>query len=138
MQAGHSRPPHFAFPFPPLMQPPARFDRATHVVLGLLCAMSLITYVDRVNVATAANSFAAEFKLNNTQIGFVFSVYAYPYFLLQILGGWFGDKFEPRRTLAACSFFWSSATVLCGFSGGFTALVSARLLLGVGEGAALP
>lgn len=120
------------------MRPPPRFGRATQVVLGLLCAMSLITYVDRVNVATAAGSFASEFHLNNTQIGFVFSVYAYPYFLLQVLGGWFGDRFGPRRTLAVCSFIWSFATVLCGFAGGFTALIAARLLLGIGEGAALP
>ena len=65
--------------------------------------MYFITYVDRVNVSTASAVFGKELNLSNTQIGFVFSAFAYPYLLLQIIGGWVGDKFGPRRTLAACS-----------------------------------
>jgi len=115
-----------------------RLFKATTWVLLLLCAMSMITYIDRVNVATAGSSIAREFGLSNTQLGFVFSAYAYPYFLMQIIGGWLGDRVGPRRTLTLCSFIWSTATVLCGFAAGFASLVVARILLGIGEGAALP
>lgn len=100
--------------------------------------MYLVTYVDRVNVSTAASAFGPEFKLSNTQIGFVFSAFAYPYLILQILGGWLGDKLGPRRTLTICSFIWSAATVTCGFATGFVTLVVARIFLGIGEGAAFP
>ena len=48
-------------------------SRSTTRVLGLLCVMYFITYVDRVNVSTAAIVFGKEFNLSNTQIGFVCS-----------------------------------------------------------------
>jgi hypothetical protein len=38
--------------------------------------------------STAAEGFAADFHLNKTQIGLVFSAFAYPYLLFQIWGGW--------------------------------------------------
>ena len=67
------------------------FTRATTRVLGLLCLMYFITYVDRVNVSTAAIQFGKEFSHSNTQVGFVFSAFAYAYLLFQIIGGWIGD-----------------------------------------------
>src|SRR5450432_3646373 len=78
--------------------------RSTTRVLFLLCVMYFITYVDRVNVSTAASVFGKELNLSNTQIGFVFSAFAYFYLVFQIIGGWIGDKFGPRRTLTICSF----------------------------------
>ncbi len=41
--------------------------RATNVVLMLLCLMYFITYLDRVNVSTAAAGFAKEFDLDKTR-----------------------------------------------------------------------
>jgi MFS family permease len=114
------------------------FRRATTRVLLLICAMYFITYVDRVNVSTAASQFGVELGLSHTQIGFVFSAFAYPYLLFQIIGGWVGDRFGPRRTLAVCSVIWAGATVMTGLAGGFASLIVARLLLGLGEGATFP
>lgn len=114
------------------------FRRATTRVLLLLCVMYFITYVDRVNVSTAASAFGAELHLSHTEIGFVFSAFAYPYLLFQIVGGWIGDRFGPRRTLAWCAVIWAGGTVLTGMAGGFATLMAARLLLGLGEGATFP
>ena len=114
------------------------FRRVTTRVLFLLCAMYFITYVDRVNVSTAAIEFGRELKLSHTQVGFVFSAFAYPYLIFQIVGGWVGDRLGPRRTLAICAIVWSAATVLTGLAGGFASLIGARLLLGLGEGATFP
>jgi MFS family permease len=114
------------------------FRRATTRVLFLLCAMYFITYVDRVNVSTAAAQFGAELHLSHTQVGFVFSAFAYPYLVFQIIGGWVGDRFGPRRTLAVCAVIWAGATVMTGLAGGFVSLIIARLLLGLGEGATFP
>ena len=107
-------------------------------VLILLCAMYFITYIDRVNVSSAAASFKSELGLNNTELGFVFSAFAYPYLVFQIIGGWFGDKFGARWTLTICGIVWAAATVLTGLAGGLTSLVLARMLLGLGEGATFP
>jgi MFS family permease len=114
------------------------FRRATTRVLLLLCVMYFITYVDRVNVSTAASAFGADLHLSHLQIGFVFSAFAYPYLIFQIIGGWIGDRFGPRRTLAVCGIVWACGTLLTGLAGGFVSLVAARLLLGLGEGATFP
>src|SRR5271169_2383723 len=95
-------------------------NRSTTRVLGLLCVMYFITYVDRVNVSTAAIQFGKEFNLSNTQVGLVFSAFAYPYLIFQVIGGWVGDRFGPRRTLAVCGVIWAGATVMTGLAGGFT------------------
>ena len=115
-----------------------RLRRATTIVLGLLCLMYLITYVDRVNVATAASEIRKELGLSNTQLGFVLSAFAYPYLLFQVFGGWIGDRFGPRRTLFLCGVIWAVATILTGLSSGLLSLFLVRVLLGVGEGATFP
>src|SRR5438270_2463742 len=115
-----------------------RIRRATTIVLGLLCLMYLITYVDRVNVATAAGEIKRDLGLTNTQLGFVLSAFGYPYLLFQIFGGWIGDRFGPRRTLFLCGLIWASATILTGLAGGLVALFLCRILVGVGEGATFP
>jgi MFS family permease len=112
--------------------------RPTTVVLFMLCAMYFITYLDRVNVSTAAVGFGAEFNLTKTQIGLVFSAFAYPYLVFQIIGGWVSDRFGAKRTLVVCGLIWACATVLTGMAGGFVSLLVARVLLGLGEGATFP
>jgi MFS family permease len=113
-------------------------QRSTTRVLTLLCVMYFITYVDRVNVSTAAIQFSKEFNLSNTQVGLLFSAFAYPYLLFQVFGGWVGDRFGPRRTLTICSMIWAGATILTGLSTGLVTMFIARLLLGLGEGATFP
>ena len=112
--------------------------RPSRIVLALLCLMYFLTYIDRVNVSTAAAGFAKEFHFSNAQIGMVFSAFGFTYLLFQVIGGWVSDRFGVRRTLTACGIVWSIATILTGFAGGFWSLVFARVLLGFGEGATFP
>ena len=111
---------------------------ASHGVLAMLCLMYFITYVDRVNVSTAAAAFKQELGLSNTQLGFVFSAFAYPYLVFQVVGGWFSDRFGARRILFICGIVWAGATILTGFAGGLVSMLAARVLLGLGEGATFP
>jgi len=112
--------------------------RPPTIVLGLLCVMYLITYVDRVNIATAAGAIQRELALSNTRLGLVLSAFAYPYLLFQVFGGWLGDRVGPRATLFCCGLVWTSATILTGLSGGLVSLFLVRVLLGIGEGATFP
>ncbi len=112
--------------------------KPTTVVLALFCAMYFLTYIDRVNVSSAAAGFGTEFNLSKTQIGFVFSAFAYPYLIFQIIGGWVSDRFGAKRTLIYSGLIWALATILTGFAGGLVSLVAARVLLGLGEGATFP
>ena len=112
--------------------------RAPTVVLGLLCLMYLLLFVNRVNISTAAPLMRADLHLSNTELGMAFSAFAIPYALFQLIGGWIGDRFGPRRTLCACCAMVAAATILTGAAGGFASLFALRLALGFGEGAAFP
>ena len=111
---------------------------ARNNVLLLLCAMYFLTYVDRVNISTAAVVFKKDLNLSNLQVGLLFSLFGYPYLVFQVVGGWFADRFGPRSTLTICGIVWAGATILTGFAGGFVSMAFARLLLGLGEGATFP
>jgi ACS family glucarate transporter-like MFS transporter len=115
-----------------------RVSSATSIVLIMLCVMYLITYLDRVNVSTAAAGFGKEFHLSHTEVGLVFSAFAYPYLLFQVIGGWVSDRFGAKSTLLFCGTLWAAATFLTGFAGGLASLLAARVLLGFGEGATFP
>jgi MFS family permease len=111
---------------------------APGMVLFLLCLMYFITYVDRVNVGTAGPAIKGELGLTNTQLGLVFSAFAYPYAVFQIVGGAMADKWGARRTLFLCGLIWAAATISTGFVGGVVSLFLARFALGFGEGATFP
>ena len=78
--------------------------------LWLLCALSFILYVDRVNLATAAGAIKAELGLSNTELGVAFSAFAYSYAICQIGGGWIADRFGARITLIGCGLIWVVST----------------------------
>ncbi|MFJ3047150.1 MFS transporter [Herbaspirillum chlorophenolicum] len=123
------------------MQTNINHGQATHVqkiMLAIFCAMSFILYLDRVNLAAAAGPIKDELGLSNTTLGLAFSAFGYTYAIFQIIGGWFADKLGAKKTLIFCGSIWVVATIATGFVSGLVSLVLARLLLGIGEGAALP
>lgn len=107
--------------------------KVSDYVLLLICLLYLVQYSDRVNIATAGDAIRHDLHLSNTQLGFAFSAFAYPYAIVQLFGGWLGDKFGPRRILTAFGLVVACASLLTGFVGGITSLVMCRVLLGIGE-----
>jgi sugar phosphate permease len=116
----------------------ARRCSATTTVLVLICLMYGITYVDRVNVSTAASVFQRDLRLTSVQVGLVFSAFAYPYLLFQVIGGWVSDRFGARLTLTVSAIIWAIATLSTGLVDSLATMLLARIMLGFGEGAAFP
>ncbi|HEX3484405.1 MAG TPA: MFS transporter [Micropepsaceae bacterium] len=112
--------------------------RPPTVVLSLLCAMYFLMFINRTNMAIAGPSMQADLHLSNTDLGLAFSAFAYPYAAFQLFGGMLGDRFGPRATLTISAFIVFLATLWIGFAGGLASLFIARILLGIGEGAAFP
>jgi MFS family permease len=115
-----------------------RIFKCTNVVLILLCAMYFFSYIVRQNINTAGITIQQEFGLSSTELGLVFSAYAYAYLLFQIIGGWLGDRFGARRTLFVSGLVWAGATILTSFATGLVSLFLIRVLMGFGVGATLP
>ena len=113
------------------LRPPA-------IVLLLLCAMYFLLFVNRTNIAIAGPLIQTDLRLSNTELGLVFSAFAYPYALFQLFGGILGDRFGPRLTLGVATVAVAVATAWTGLAGGLISLFMARLALGIGEGAAFP
>ena len=93
------------------MTPAKRRVSASNMVLFLLCLMYFVTYLDRVNIATAGGEIMKDLGMSNTQFGLILSAFAYPYAIFQVIGGSVGDKFGARRTLLVCGLIWASATI---------------------------
>src|SRR5476651_815550 len=107
-------------------------------MLFVLCLMYFIAYIDRVNISVAGPAMRKELGLTPTELGFIFSAFAYPYAAMPIFGGWLADRFGPRLVLAVLSLLWAAATMLTGVSWSVASLVVFRVLVGVGEGGAFP
>jgi sugar phosphate permease len=118
----------------PLMLP----GRATRNFLLILCLMHVILFVDRVNLAAAAETIKDDLGLSNIQLGIAFSAFNYAYAPFQLVGGWIADRFGSRRTLAVCALVWALTTMMTGAVGGLATLFAVRFMLGMGEGATLP
>lgn len=126
---------------------PQQPSRIRWQIVGLLFVISVVTYVDRVNIAVAGKLMMPEFGLSAVQMGTVFSSFVLGYALFQIPGGWMGDRWGARLVLAASVLWWSLFTVLTAAAahpllsstiGALGALLAVRFLIGVGEAAALP
>jgi ACS family D-galactonate transporter-like MFS transporter len=115
-----------------------RIVKLRYLILGLMCLMYFITYIDRVNISVAAPLIKQSMGLTPTQLGLIFSAFAYPYAAMQILGGWLSDKYGPRIVLTVLSLIWAVGTALTGFAWSVTSLILFRFLLGIGEGGAFP
>lgn len=122
-------------------------SRARWVILALLFAISVVTYIDRVNISVTARQMAPALGLTNVQMGQVFSAFVLGYALFQIPGGWLGDRWGARRVLTLAVLWWSvftavtavaAALPLAALVGVLGSLVTVRFLIGVGEAAALP
>ena len=73
------------------------FTGATGRVFMLLCLMHFIMYIDRVNISVAGPVIKGEMGLTNTQLGFALSAFGVCYAFLQIVNGYLGDRFGPRK-----------------------------------------
>ena len=112
--------------------------RATRNFLVLLVSMHFILFIDRVNLAAAAQVMQKDLGLSNIALGLAFSAFNYSYAPFQLVGGWFADRFGARRTLTVCGLAWSLTTIATGAVIGLVSLFGVRLVLGMGEGATLP
>ena len=107
-------------------------------ILGVICLMYLITYLDRVNISTAAPVISAEYGFDKVTMGWIFSAFGWSYALFQVPGGWLSDRFGARSVLAAIVTYWSAMTMATAAATGAVSFFIMRFLFGIGEAGAFP
>src|SRR5687767_9673073 len=100
--------------------------------------LAVVTYLDRVCIATAAPFIMADLGLTLVEMGLVFSAFTLAYSLFEVPSGWLGDRLGPRRVLTRIVLWWSAFTMLTGAAQGLRSLVAIRFLFGAGEAGAFP
>src|SRR6202790_5073976 len=113
--------------------PQTRPSKGRWYILFLICLMYLITYLDRVNISTAAPVISKEFGFDKITMGLIFSAFAWAYAAFQVPGGWLGDRFGARSVLTVIVTYWSIMTAATAAATGAVPFVVLRFLFGIGE-----
>src|SRR6266849_2893000 len=118
--------------------------RTRWLIVALIFCMGVLMFIDRVNISIAAKYIMPEYGLSDMQMGWIFSAFVLGYAILQIPGGWLGDRFGPRKILVGAIFWWSAFTAVTAIAGdlflvGLIGVVGSfavvRTLIGIGEAA---
>jgi len=107
-------------------------------LLALLVLSIFINYIDRANLAVAAEDLSRDLMLRPSQLGLLLSAFFWTYAAFQLVAGWLVDRYNVFWVYGIGFFVWSLATGLTGTLNGFAMLFALRLVLGMGESVAYP
>ncbi|MDP9050082.1 MAG: MFS transporter [Acidobacteriota bacterium] len=112
--------------------------RKRHGVLGLLCIVSAITFLDRLALPAAEPGIRGDLHLSPEQWGWMLSSYVLANALFEIPSGAMGDRRGRRLELTRIAVWWSGFTALTGACRTFLQMMGSRFLFGVGAAGAYP
>src|SRR5262245_14757684 len=102
---------------PPTTQKPTL---VRYKVLAWACALSMITYIDRVCIKQVGSDMQRDLGLTPQQFSWAFSAFGLAYALFEVPSGWLGDRFGPRKVLCRIVIWWSIFTALTGLIWSFS------------------
>ena len=107
-------------------------------VLALLVVGSLVAFVDRQVVAIVVEPMKADLGATDTQIGWLYGVFALFYALAALPIAGIADKRSRTKLIAVGIFLWSLMTIACGLGKSYWLIFLARIGVGVGEATLTP
>lgn len=107
-------------------------------VLGFICLLGTITYLDRVAISVAGPHIQEELSLSPELWGWIVGVFTVSYALFEIPTGRMGDRMGSRRVLTRVVLWWSAFTAMTGIASNYYVLLVIRFLFGAGEAGAFP
>jgi MFS family permease len=107
-------------------------------VLGILAALSIITFIDRLAIAVTGPAIQKDLDISPEQWGWVLSAYVIAYAVFEIPSGAMGDKHGYRKELTRITVWWSFFTAITAVCRNFWQLAAARFLFGLGAAGAYP
>jgi MFS transporter, Spinster family, sphingosine-1-phosphate transporter len=107
-------------------------------VLAILTAIAFLNGADQSVMASVTRPVSREFRLDDTQLGLLGSVFILVYALAIVPFGAWADAGKRSRVMAAGVAVWSLATLAGGLAVGYVHLLAARAAVGAGEASYLP
>src|ERR1700744_6125339 len=112
-------------------------DRRWYAV-ALVTAAIAISYFDRQTLPVAIAAIQHNIPISNQQFSYLQTAFLLSYAALYVVGGRLLDRLGTRLGFLLIMLWWSMACALHGLATGFTLLLCARFLLGMGEGGGFP
>ena len=109
-----------------------------HRVLGFLCLLAAITYLDRVAISVAGPRIQESLNLSPEMWGWVVGIFTVSYALFEIPTGRMGDRNGARRVLTRIVLWGSAFTTFTGMTSNYYVLLFTRFCFGAGEAGYLP
>lgn len=108
------------------------------LALAVFVLSSAINYLDRQTLATLKPVLCAEFRLSNTEYGWILSAFSLTYAASAPCAGMLTDRIGLNRAVSLAVGLWSGAGIFTGFTTGLAGLVGCRAVLGIAEAAGVP
>lgn len=117
--------------------------RVRYLLAFWLFVLSAVAYLDRTNISIAGLQVAGEYRLNDQDLGWIFSAFLIGYAGFQIPAGWLSARFGPRYVLTIGLLLWAvitAATALLpsALQHALLLLVAIRFALGISESVMYP
>lgn len=111
----------------------------TGFVLGMLCFVYVLNFLDRQLLAILAKPIQDELNITDGELGLLTGFYfALFYCSIAIPVGWLADRTNRVKVLSIACAIWSAATVACGLANNYGQLLMARMTVGIGEAGGVP
>jgi MFS family permease len=118
---------------------PANPGTRAWIVLGTLCFVYVLNFLDRQLLAILAKPIQDTLHVTDSQLGLIGGLYfAFFYCFIAIPVGWLADKTNRVAVLSIACAIWSAATMACGLAKTYPQLVIARMTVGFGEAGGVP
>jgi predicted MFS family arabinose efflux permease len=107
-------------------------------VLVVLALTNLVSYAARNALFAVYPDLEARYGIDDSEIGFLQTVFMLPHAAATLGFGWAGDRFDRRRVIAAGMILASAAGAAGALAESYGALAASRALVGLGTAAVVP
>ena len=104
----------------------------------VLIIASLVAFIDRQVVAIVVEPMQKDLNVGDTEIGWLYGVFALFYAFAAIPIATIADKKSRKHVIAIGIFVWSLMTIACGLTKNYWQIFLARIGVGIGEATLSP
>jgi MFS transporter, Spinster family, sphingosine-1-phosphate transporter len=109
--------------------------RSAWCVFAVVFALMVVDFVDRQVVVSMFPHLTSEWKLSDAQLGALVSIVSLTVAIGTVPLSFLADRFGRVKSIFAMAIVWSLATIACAFAEGYSQLLAARSVVGLGEAA---